>query len=184
MGVFAPEDFVSDHDRGRGRERDVCGVHAVRTAICLRLDDDEQDGQAAMIFTMRWAMLLLLSLDGTQAPQELAISVNVDLVMLHATVRDRNGVAAGELAATDFAVYENGVRQSIRVFQHQDQPVTAGLVVDHSGSMRSRLADVVEAARAFVRFSSAEDEMFVVNFNENVSLGLGRPGVLRTGRTR
>jgi hypothetical protein len=130
-----------------------------------------------MIFTMRWATLLLLSLDGTQGPQELAISVNVDLVMLHATVRDRNGVAAGALAAKDFAVYEDGVRQAIRVFQHLDQPVTAGLVVDHSGSMRPRLADVVEAARVFVRSSSAEDEMFVVNFNENVSLGLGRPGV-------
>lgn len=130
-----------------------------------------------MIFTARWAMLLLLSLDGSQAPQELAISVNVNLVVLQATVRDRKGVAAGRLTASDFAVFEDGVRQTIRVFQHLDQPVTAGLVVDHSGSMRPRLADVVDAARTFVRFSSAEDEMFVVNFNERVSLGLGRPGV-------
>ena len=130
-----------------------------------------------MIYAARWAFLLLLSLDGTQAPQELAISVNVNLVMLQATVRDRKGVPAGELRKADFAVFEDGAPQAVRVFQHLDQPVTAGLVVDHSGSMRPRLADVVEAARTFVRFSSPEDEMFVVNFNESVSLGLGRAGV-------
>ena len=69
-----------------------------------------------MIYVARWALLLLLSLDGTQAPQELAISVNVNLVMLQATVRDRKGVAAGELRKADFTVFEDGVLQAIRVF--------------------------------------------------------------------
>ena len=128
-----------------------------------------------MIPFPRWIPLFLVSLGGADLPQELAISVNVDLVVLQATVRDRKGVVPGDLRKEDFTVFEEGVRQSISVFRHEDLAVTAGLVVDHSGSMRAKLADVVAAARAFVRLSSAEDEMFVVNFNENVTLGLLAP---------
>jgi Ca-activated chloride channel family protein len=64
------------------------------------------------------------------------------------------------------------VPQPIRLFSNEDIPVTVGLVVDHSTSMRPKLAEVTAAARAFVRSSNREDEMFVVNFNEKVSLGL------------
>ncbi len=53
-----------------------------------------------------------------------------------------------------------------------DIPVTVGLVVDHSGSMHRKLPDVLAAANAFVKFSNPEDQMFVVNFNERVTLGL------------
>lgn len=128
-----------------------------------------------MIIASRWIPLLLASSAGSQAPQDLAISVNVDLVVLQATVKDAKGQTAGDLQKQDFTVFEDGIRQSIRLFQHEDLAVTAGLVVDHSGSMRAKLAEVVSAARTFVRFSSPEDEMFVVNFNENVTLGLPEP---------
>ena len=100
------------------------------------------------------------------------LSVDVNLVVLHATVRDRQGGFAADLSEQDFAVYEDGVPQHIRLFQHDDIPVTVGLVVDHSGSMRPRLRDVTAAARSFVQFSNSEDQMFVVNFNETVSMGL------------
>ena len=107
-----------------------------------------------------------------QAPRSYQLSVNVDLVVLHATVRDRKGQFASDLRAEHFEVYEDGVRQSIRLFRHEDTPVTVGLVIDHSGSMRRKLSEVLAAARIFVQSSNPEDEMFVVNFNENVSLGL------------
>ncbi len=128
-------------------------------------------------------VLLLIALGGDAEPQvspaidrqdpgSYRISVNVDLVVLHATVRDRKGRFVSDLREEHFEVYEDGVRQSIRFFRHEDIPVTVGLVVDHSGSMRRKLTDVIAAARTFVRSSNPEDEMFVVNFNENVSLGL------------
>jgi Ca-activated chloride channel homolog len=127
-------------------------------------------------------LLLLLSVVGgePQTPPSLdaqgsspyRISVNVDLVVLNATVRDGKGRFASDLREEDFEVYEDGVRQSIRLFRHEDIPVTVGLVVDHSGSMRAKLADVIAAARTFVQSSSPEDEMFVVNFNEKVTIGL------------
>jgi len=102
------------------------------------------------------------------------VSVDVDLVVLHAAVHDRKGRTVPDLAESDFDVYEDGVRQAIRMFKNEDVPVTVGLVVDHSGSMSRKLGDVMSAARAFVRSSNPEDEMFVVNFNEKVTLGLPR----------
>jgi Ca-activated chloride channel homolog len=95
-------------------------------------------------------------------------SANVDLVTLPITVRDAKGTPVSGLQRQDFEVYENGVRQSIRIFRHEDISVTVGLVIDHSGSMRPKMTEVIAAARTFVKSSNPEDEMFVVTFNERV----------------
>ncbi len=97
---------------------------------------------------------------------------DVNLVVLHATVTDQQGRLVSDLAEQDFQVYENGVRQQIKLFKHEDVPVTAGLLVDHSGSMKPKLDEVSAAAKAFVQASNPDDEMFVVNFNEHVESGL------------
>lgn len=100
------------------------------------------------------------------------ISVNVDLVVLHATVRNRYGEFVSNLRKENFQVLEDGAPQTVRLFQHEDAPVAAGLIVDNSGSMARKRKDVTAAALAFVRSSNPRDEMFVVNFNERVTLGL------------
>ena len=107
-----------------------------------------------------------------QDPKPYGISVNVDLVVLHPTVLDRRGRFVSDLREGDFDVREDGVRQSIQVFRHEDVPVTVGLVIDHSGSMRPKLSEVMVAARTFARLSNAQDQMFVVNFNGYVTMGL------------
>jgi VWFA-related protein len=125
-------------------------------------------------------VLLLIVLAAPQAlppkqdgdPGSFRISVDVALVVLHATVTGRQGGFVSDLGRPDFEVYEDGVPQDIRVFTNEDVPVTVGLVVDQSTSMRPKLAEVSAAARSFVRSSNPEDEMFVVNFNERVWLGL------------
>jgi Ca-activated chloride channel family protein len=117
------------------------------------------------------------AVSGSQVSQPFQVSVNVDLVVLNATVRDRKGQFASNLREQDFEVYEDGARQSIRLFRHEDIPVTVGLVIDHSGSMNRKLPEVIAAARTFVRSSNQDDQIFVVNFNEHVTLGL--PGAMR-----
>ena len=123
-------------------------------------------------------VLLVLPPARSASPQDQSqenpfqISVNLNLVVLPVTVRDRKGGFAADLNEKNFEVYEDGVRQTVRLFRHEDIPVTAGLVVDHSGSMRNKIADVTQAAMAFVRSSNDNDQMFVVNFNERVTLGL------------
>lgn len=100
------------------------------------------------------------------------VSVDVNLVVLNASVRDKNGRPVDDLGEQNFEVYEDGIRQSIRLFRHEDLPVTVGLIVDHSGSMRPKMPDVIAAARAFVEASSSQDEMFVINFSDSVTPGL------------
>jgi Ca-activated chloride channel homolog len=101
-----------------------------------------------------------------------AIRSNVNLVVLRATVRDHKGAPVSGLTQESFQVYEDKVLQPIESFSHDDIPVTIGLVIDSSGSMRPKRAEVIDAALAFARSSNAEDQMFVVNFNEHVSMGL------------
>jgi Ca-activated chloride channel homolog len=113
---------------------------------------------------------LPLSQDRDSGP--LRISVDVALVVLHATVSDRQGGFVSNLGERDFEVYEDGAPQRIRLFKNEDIPVTVGLVVDHSTTMTPKIAEVTAAARIFVRSSNREDEMFVVNFNEIASMGL------------
>jgi VWFA-related protein len=125
-------------------------------------------------------LFVLAGYAGHQAPlasqdrgsESLHISVDVALVVLYASVTDRQGGFASNLVERDFEVYEDGVRQRIRLFRYEDTPVTVGLVVDHSGSMGPKIAEVILAARSFVKSSNREDQMFVVNFNEHVKLGL------------
>ncbi|MFN0172718.1 MAG: VWA domain-containing protein [Bryobacteraceae bacterium] len=128
-------------------------------------------------------VIVLIALGGgteTQVPPPLdaqdlesyRISVDVSLVVLHATVSDRQGGFASNLREQDFKVQEDGLPQQIRLFKYEDTPVTVGLVVDHSGSMRPKLDEVIAAARTFAQSSNPKDQMFVVNFNEHVTLGL------------
>jgi VWFA-related protein len=96
----------------------------------------------------------------------------VDQVVLPFTVVDRKGRIGNGLEQSQFRVYEDGKQQQLRFFSHRDVPVTVGLVIDNSGSMGPKRPDTVLAALHFVRLSNPDDEMFVVNFNEHVSLGL------------
>ena len=105
-------------------------------------------------------------------PAPYAIRASVDLVVLRAIVRDHKGAPVSGLTQENFQVYEDKVLQRIESFSHEDIPVTVGLVIDNSGSMRPKVSDVIAAALAFARSSNPKDEMFVVNFNERVSMGL------------
>jgi VWFA-related protein len=100
------------------------------------------------------------------------IGVNVEMVVLSALALDRKGTLVSGLGKEDFQVYEDGVLQKIRAFSHEDIPVTVGLVIDNSGSMKPKHHDVVAAALEFARLSNPQDQMFVVNFNEKISFGL------------
>lgn len=105
-------------------------------------------------------------------PEGANFSADVNLVVLHATVRNRKGGFVSGLHQQNFQVFEDGQLQTTRLFQHEDAPVAVGLVVDNSGSMRSKRKDVTAAALAFVRSSNPHDQMFIVNFNEHVTFGL------------
>jgi Ca-activated chloride channel family protein len=123
-------------------------------------------------------MLAVLSLSATagrsnqksEAPY--TISHNVDLVLLDASVKDPRGGYVTGLAKDAFHVAEDGRPRRITTFANVDAPVTVGLVVDNSGSMRLKRPEVILAGLAFAKESNPQDEFFVVNFNDLVVHGL------------
>ncbi|MGH9721933.1 MAG: VWA domain-containing protein, partial [Bryobacteraceae bacterium] len=92
------------------------------------------------------------------------------LVQLHATVVDKNGHLVTDLPQKAFKVYENGVEQPLKLFKREDVPVSLGLIVDNSGSMRPKRLKVEAAALQLVKASNPEDEVFIVNFNDEAFL--------------
>jgi Ca-activated chloride channel family protein len=100
------------------------------------------------------------------------IAVSAELVLLPVSVTDAHGVFVSGLKIEDFRVFEDGQLQKLTVFDERDTPVTIGLIVDHSRSMGSKLAEVVAAVNSFAHSSNPQDEMFVVDFNDDVSIEL------------
>ncbi|HTP34294.1 MAG TPA: VWA domain-containing protein [Candidatus Acidoferrales bacterium] len=94
------------------------------------------------------------------------------IVVCHVTVIDKSGHLVTTLPKDAFTVYENKVKQEIHKFLREDLPVSLGLVIDNSGSMRNKLEQVKAAAVALVKASNPEDEVFVVNFNDAAYLDL------------
>jgi VWFA-related protein len=115
---------------------------------------------------MRVALpLLLLVLQFT-------ISVDVDVALFNLTVLDNHGKTVTGLTAEDFHISEDGREQKVKIFQPEDSPATVGLVIDNSGSMGNKRAEVVTAALAFANASHPDDEIFIVDFNQRAWLAL------------
>lgn len=94
----------------------------------------------------------------------------VDEVSLHATIMDEKDALITNLDRSAFAVFEDGRPQPITSFRHEDIPVSMGILVDNSGSMREKREKINQAALNLVRSSNAQDEVFVVNFNDDMFL--------------
>jgi VWFA-related protein len=108
---------------------------------------------------------------GKQGP---GIKVDVSLVVLHTTVLDDRGKFADGLKVENFRVFEDKVEQKLATFKREDVPVSMGLVIDNSGSMREKRPRVNEAALTLVEASNPQDEAFVVNFNDDFYLDLDK----------
>jgi Ca-activated chloride channel family protein len=94
------------------------------------------------------------------------LRADVDEVLLPCTVVDEKGRLVTNLNRGDFQVWEDSVPQTIASFQHQDVPVSLGILVDNSGSMRDKRAAVNDAALHLVKASNSADAAFVVNFSD------------------
>jgi VWFA-related protein len=103
-------------------------------------------------------------------PETFTFRTDTRLVDLHASVVDKDGHLVLGLPQSAFTIYENGVKQEIKMFRREDVPVSLGLIIDNSASMHDKRAKVASAALALVSASNPEDEVFIMNFNEETSL--------------
>ncbi len=98
------------------------------------------------------------------------IGVNVDLVLMYTSAFDKKGHFVGGLKKENFKVYEDGIGQSIASFSQEDVPLSMGILMDLSGSMRRKLDQVNKAALVFIRSSNPQDQVFMIGFNDEVEL--------------
>jgi len=105
-----------------------------------------------------------------KADDQAVFRADTRLVVLHATVVDKSGRLVTTLPQNAFQVYENGVQQQVKLFKREDIPVSMGLIIDNSGSIRDKRQKVAAAAVALVKDSNKDDEVFVVNFNDDAYL--------------
>jgi VWFA-related protein len=103
-------------------------------------------------------------------------SATSELVVLPVVVTDPDGGFVAGIGRDRFTVFDNERRQSLALFTDEDTPVTVGLIVDNSGSVGKKLGEIVAGALAFAHASNPEDEVFVLEFNDDVADALpGRP---------
>jgi Ca-activated chloride channel homolog len=109
-----------------------------------------------------------------QAPQEkeFTLTAHADLVLLDVSVKETNGAYLSKLTKDNFKIYENGKLQTVTHFSNEDTPITMGLVIDDSRSMRSKRMEVNTSALSLVDSSNPRDEIFVTHFNDSVRHGL------------
>ena len=92
--------------------------------------------------------------------KEFTIQTTSRLVLLDVSVKDAAGGFVSGLYKDDFKVYENGKPQQITQFANADIPVTVGIVVDESGSMRPKRAQVITAALVFIPRQQSDGRNF------------------------
>jgi Ca-activated chloride channel homolog len=102
------------------------------------------------------------------------IRTNVSLVLLHVSVVDAHGQFLPGLLAQNFRVFEDGAEQKVDVLRQEDAPVSIGLLIDNSGSMRDKRPNVNVAALTFIKTSNPDDEAFVAHFNQDYSFDLNK----------
>lgn len=105
-----------------------------------------------------------------EAEQDAVFSSDTRLVPLNVTVTEKSGHLVTNLPQSAFTVLENGAPQAIKLFKSEDVPVSIGLIIDNSGSMRDKRQAVESATLALVKSSNPQDEAFVVNFNDEAYL--------------
>lgn len=93
-------------------------------------------------------------------------SLDTKLVVLHASVVDKNGKLVTNIPQSGFKVFENNVEQPLKIFNREDVPVSMGIIIDNSGSMREKRPKVAAAALELVKASNPQDEVFIVDFND------------------
>src|SRR3954465_15240191 len=116
------------------------------------------------------ASLLYGQMKNSQPDDPATFRADTRLVVLHATVVDKSGKYVTNLQQKAFHVFENGGEQPIKKFLREDVPVSMGLIVDNSGSMRTKRLRVEASALALVKASNKDDEIFVVNFHDDAFL--------------
>jgi VWFA-related protein len=107
---------------------------------------------------------------GAQArPQAPVFGTGIEVINLSLSVTDGRNNFVTDLAQRDFAVFEDGIRQELSLFTHEDLPISMVLLIDTSASMEEKLKTAQDAAIRFTKTLRPQDLAQVVQFNERAT---------------
>jgi Ca-activated chloride channel family protein len=92
------------------------------------------------------------------------LKIDVDLVLVNATVTDSLNRYVSGLEANHFQIWEDKLEQKVEYFSAEDVPISIGVIFDVSGSMKDKIATARQAAATFLKTGNPEDEYFLVEF--------------------
>ena len=119
-------------------------------------------GRGILVLLLNMTPVAPLAIAQRRTPPDVAsFRADCKLVLVPVMVLDRRGATVNGLASGAFTLTENGVRQQIRSFGQDDGPVSLGIVLDLSGSMKSVLTSAKESFRALMEEANPEDEAFL-----------------------
>ena len=98
------------------------------------------------------------------------MKVDVDLVLIPATITDPMNRLVTGLERENFELFENGRRQEIRHFSSDDAPLSLGVIFDMSGSMSNKIEKSREAVVEFFRTANPQDQFFMITFSDRPEL--------------
>ena len=110
------------------------------------------------------------SRDGKLNEAPHTLRVDVDLVLLHASVTDRRNKFVNGLEKEHFRVWEDKIEQQIEYFSTESVPLSVGIIFDVSGSMEDKLTYARAAANTFLSMGDQDDEYFLVEFSDSARL--------------
>jgi Ca-activated chloride channel homolog len=98
------------------------------------------------------------------------LRIDVDLVLVPATVTDKMNRPVIDLQKENFGLYENEAQQQIRYFTEEDQPISIGLILDVSKSMSDKIDTERAAVAEFFKNSNPQDDYFVISLGDRPHL--------------
>jgi Ca-activated chloride channel homolog len=123
------------------------------------------------------AILLLLTFPWSAAaqvptpvPRAPTFGVEIEVINLTVSVTDSRSRYVTDLKDADFAVFEDGVKQDLSIFRHEDIPISMALVLDTSASMDEKLTTAQQAATRFVKTLRPQDQAQVMQFNDRTTV--------------
>lgn len=123
-----------------------------------------------MNMMMRHALALLLVMPtGAAAQQPPTFGTGIEVINLTVSVTDNRARYVTDLEKTDFAIFEDGVKQDLTIFRHDDIPISLALVVDTSASMDEKLPVAQQAAARFIKTLRPQDQAQVMQFNDRTT---------------
>jgi hypothetical protein len=111
------------------------------------------------------AAAMAMTTSAMKVPVVPMIKKNVELVLVPVTITDQSDRVITGLDKQNFKVYENKRQQNIQHFSSEDVPVSIGIILDISGSMKTKMARAKEAVQEFCKAANPQDEFFMITFS-------------------